>query len=222
MCFSATASFTTSAVTGAVGIAAISRTTQAREIPIAVIPLVFATQQAAEGMLWLGFAHSWAPSTMLFAANLFVLIALAFWPVWSPLAVGAIERQHWRRGAMLALVPIGLALAAYSTRNVFEYPIAASVVRHSICYTLGETYPVAAVPAYMLCTIAPWILSSESLLRKIGGIVAIGAAASLAFFYASFVSVWCFFAAATSIGIYAFFHQRRSAALSAGPAPSIN
>ena len=222
MCFSATASFTTAALTGAVGVAAISRTTRVREIPIAAMPLVFAAQQAAEGALWLGFSHSWSASTMLFAANFFVLIALAFWPIWSPLALGSIELERWRRGAMLALLPVGLALAAYSTRSVLEYPFAASVVRHSLCYISRETYPTAAVPAYMLCTIAPWFLSSESPLRKVGGITAIGAAASLAFFYASFVSVWCFFAAAASIGIYAFFHQRRSAVLPAGPAPSIN
>lgn len=209
MCFSATASFTIAALTGGVGIATLSKVAQARDVPIAAIPLVFAAQQAAEGILWLGFAHAWPTSVMLFAANFFVLIALAFWPIWSPLALGVMEKLPSRRLAIFAVLPVGLVLAAFSARNIFENPYAASVAHHSICYISRGAYPVAGVPIYMLCTVAPLFLSSNSLLRKLGGVLTIGMVVSLAFFYVSFVSVWCFFAAGSSIGVYAFFHQRR-------------
>lgn len=213
MCFSAAASFTSAVLTAGVGIAALSKVARAREAPVAAIPLVFAAQQAAEGILWLGFAHAWPASVMLFAANFFVLIALAFWPVWSPLAVGLIEKLPGRRFAMFAFLPAGLVLAVYSARNIFENPYAASVVHHSICYISRGPYPAAGVPVYMLCTLAPLFLSSDSFLRKLGGVLAIGAVISLIFFYVSFVSVWCFFATAASIGIYVFFHQRQKTVL---------
>ena len=218
MCFSATASFTTAVLTGVVGIATLSKATQVREIPIAMIPLDFAAQQVAEGMLWLGFVHAWPAYAMLFIANFFVLIALAFWPMWSPLAVGLAERVPARRRAILALLPVGLVLAGYSAWNLVENPYAASVVHHSICYISRWPYPAAVVPVYMLCTVAPLFLSSDSFLRKLGGVLTIGAVVSFAIFYTSFVSVWCFFAAAASIGIYAFFHQRQLTAPTAARA----
>ena len=211
MCFSATASFTTAVLTGGVGIATLSKTTRVREIPIAVMPLVFAAQQAAEGAIWLGFAHAWPASVMMIAANFFVLIALAFWPMWSPLAVGLTEKLPEHRLAIFALLPIGLVLAAYATRDIFEHPYAASVVNHSICYISRGSYPFTAVPFYALCTVAPLFLSSRPLLRKLGGVLALGMIVSFAFFYTNFVSVWCFFAAAASIGIFVYFHQRQLA-----------
>lgn len=213
MCFSATASFTTAVLTAGVGIATFSKVAQAWEVPIAMFPLVFAVQQAAEGALWLGFAHAWPASVMLFAANFFVLIALAFWPIWSPLALGLMEKSPGRRLAIFALLPAGLILAVYSLRNIFENPYAASLAHHSICYISRGAYPVAGVPVYLLCTVAPLFLSSDSFFRKWGSVLTIGMAVSFAFFYVSFVSVWCFFAAAASIGIYAFFHQRHLEAL---------
>lgn len=211
MCFSATASFTAAAITGGIGIATLSKAKRIQEIPIAAMPMIFAVQQAAEGVLWLGFARDLPASQMMLAANLFVLIALAFWPAWSPMAIGLIEKLPARRLMIFALLPVGLFLAGYATRGIFEHPYAASVVGHSICYTSGGSYSLNAVPFYIFCTIAPLFLSSNSLLRKLGGVLMVGLVVSAALFYESFVSVWCFFAAAASVGIYVYFYQRQLA-----------
>ena len=49
MCFSAAASLSAAAVTGAVGVLTLAKTANARELPLAVVPLVFSAQQALEG-----------------------------------------------------------------------------------------------------------------------------------------------------------------------------
>ena len=53
MCFSASASFVTAAITGAIGIVTLTRVNEPRELPFAATPLLFALQQAVEGLLWL-------------------------------------------------------------------------------------------------------------------------------------------------------------------------
>lgn len=45
--------FFTAAVTGAAGIAAVTRAHAREDMPPASIPLVFAVQQSLEGLLWL-------------------------------------------------------------------------------------------------------------------------------------------------------------------------
>ena len=53
MCFSAPASFVTAGITGAIGIVALTRVGEPRELPLAAPPLLFALQQSIEGLLWL-------------------------------------------------------------------------------------------------------------------------------------------------------------------------
>ena len=208
MCFSATASFTTAILTGGVGIAALSKIDRPGEAPMAAIPLVFAAQQTAEGLLWLGFAGHWSAPMMTLAANIFILIALAFWPIWSPLAVGLMEKRPKRRFWIFALLPVGLSLGCYSALSVFVHPYTASVVNRSICYISPSPYPTIAIPFYVLCVVGSLFFSSHPVVRRLGSLVAIGLSVSVVFFYEGFVSVWCFFAAAASVGIYALFHRK--------------
>lgn len=49
MCFSATASFTSSAVISDIGVATLAQVRHAREIPFAALPALFAVHQFAEG-----------------------------------------------------------------------------------------------------------------------------------------------------------------------------
>lgn len=56
MCFSATASFTSSAVIGVIGVATLARASHPREWLFASIPLLFAIHQFAEGAVWLALS----------------------------------------------------------------------------------------------------------------------------------------------------------------------
>lgn len=56
MCFSASASFITSAVLFAGGVAAVKFSTNKRQLPFAIIPFIFSFQQFSEGILWLSLS----------------------------------------------------------------------------------------------------------------------------------------------------------------------
>jgi len=183
-------------------------------MPMAAMPLVFAAQQAAEGVIWLGSTRHWPSYSVMLAANTFVLIALAFWPFWSPLAIGLMERMRRRRRLIFALLPVGLGLGIWSALSIFAQPYAPSIVHDSICYISDTPYPMIIFPIYVLCTIAPLLISSDSRIRLLGGILGMGLIVSLGFFYETFISVWCFFAAAASIGIFNILERNAAKPLS--------
>lgn len=206
MCFSATASFAAAALTGAVGVVTLTHVKTPWELPLASMPLLFGIQQAIEGTLWLILPQGGAVAGALVGA--FATIALAVWPPLVPLAISLVERQRTRRVLLYTLIPAGLAVAVYSALDMVQHPFSASLSSAGVCYVNGVSYSSAAFVAYLLCTCLPPLLSTNRRLKLIGGVVAAGMLISWAFYYVSFISVWCFFAAITSALIYAFFQDR--------------
>lgn len=208
MCFSAIASFSAAALTGAVGVASLTRTKRHRDIPLACVPLLFGAQQAVEGGLWLGLRTDPKNSTNLALTAVFTGIALVLWPVMAPLAVGLAERERRPRRLMYALIPLSLVLAVYSALLLISHPYAPTIVNASICYISGTPYPVWGLVAYVLCTCLPPLLSSDRFLRAGGIAIVVGIAVSSIFYYEGFFSVWCFFAALASVAIFGRFQSQ--------------
>src|SRR5437870_4913753 len=103
MCFSAAGSFTLSGVLAAIGVASVTRSVHSPARMLAAVPLLFAAQQAAEGVVWLT-TDSAHPSTLganhSLAVYAFLAFALIVWPVWSPLSLRRIERSGPRRSIL--------------------------------------------------------------------------------------------------------------------------
>lgn len=206
MCFSATASFSAAALTGAVGVVTLTHVRSPQELPLAGMPLLFGIQQAIEGTLWLILPRDGAVAHALVGA--FAIIALAIWPPLVPIAISLVERQRARRMLLATLIPAGLAVAVYSALDMVQHPFSASLSSAGVCYVNGVSYSKAAFAAYLMCTCLPPLLSTDRRLKVIGAVVALGMIVSFAFYYVSFISVWCFFAAITSALIFMFFRNR--------------
>ena len=210
MCFSATASFTAASFVTTAGLFTVSRATRAREIPLAAAPLVFGAQQAIEGALWLVLPYPGETATALLLANAFALIGLVLWPLYAPAAAALVEEDEKRRAWMWRLMPLGIAFALYSGIDIAQHPYRAVLTAHSLCYINNSPYPDFAIGVYVLTTCGGFWLSTHRALCTFGVIVAVGLAASLAFFFADAVSVWCFFAAAASVTLLFHFYQHAS------------
>ncbi len=67
MCFSAAASFGTSAFLGGAGIVAIKKIDSRKKLAFACVPILFCIQQLSEGVLWLALGNpeyiSWVKPT---------------------------------------------------------------------------------------------------------------------------------------------------------------
>jgi hypothetical protein len=212
MCFSATASYAAAAVTGLAGAATLSCVRTWREVPLASIPLVFAAQQAVEGSVWLGLAHQAHDAQHQLLTNLFIYIALGLWPVVVPLSAMLVENVRPRRIAMAGLLVLAIPIAVYGVIDGSLHPYNACVVGHSISYINGKLYPAALLASYVACTVAPMLLSSLRQLKLFGAVLALGLFAAWISFYEALVSVWCFFAAVSSVILVAHFRGRRRVA----------
>lgn len=209
MCFSAAASFATAALTGAAGLAALQRTRDRREWPLATMPLLFAAQQAVEGALWLTLSpHDNGPVCMALT-DTFLVFALVFWPLYVPVAALAIETEPRRRMAITGCGLIGLAVSAYLASVLLGGTSEALLRQGHIVYeTNPPPDPVIGI-FYLVAVGLSLALSSHRAVRLLSVIVVTGDVVAWFAYWEAFVSVWCFFAAAASVVILLHFEETR-------------
>lgn len=184
------------------GIASIARNASKPHRPLAAIPLLFAAQQAAEGVVWLAMGNSDQALFSQFAVSIFLGFALIIWPIWVPFSLQRVEHDPNRRRVLTVLVCAGVAVAAYATLLLTRWHPLPQIAGHSIRYVYSAG-PDAFAPgvylaAYAIPAVAPFFVSSASLMRTIG--TALVASLALTFIVErdALTSVWCFFAAILS------------------------
>lgn len=198
MCFSAPVSFVTSVVLAGVGVETV-RHARPKKRYVALIPFLFAIQQAIEGVQWLVDKPSTCSQVLGYG---FLFFAFLVWPSWVPFAVWHAESVAWRKRVLKILVGIGLATSAYFLAVLFTEPMVVIPRAASLYYSVEIPGYVAGVICYIAVILASFFLSSDRRLRAFGfAIMASAAIAWIAFSYA-FTSVWCFFSAALSVWLY--------------------
>jgi len=204
MCFSAAASFAASASLGTLGAVGIKKNRDKRAMPLAFMPVIFAVQQALEGVIWVTLR---TPLVSLIATKLYLFFAYAFWPAFVPWAVYRVEPSPERRKWMLPLVIGGWCVGAYGFLVIafFATPVAA------FCSSLNYAVPVNN-PWYGYFYVAAGCLTC--LLSSSKWIVAFGFALfgslilAFTFWMNTGASVWCFFGAVLSALIYFYIRSQ--------------
>jgi hypothetical protein len=233
MCFSATASFGAAAVLTPVGLAAVQiarRRDPSRWLPLAFTPLLFAPQQAVEGLVWLGFGQGQpADLAELRSASLaYLWFAFALWPVWIPwsaLRICGVGGAPWRRRVIRILWGLGLVLALLLWLPLLGDPARITpVLRHgSIDYQV--ILPGSALVSHGLVTLVygtiiclPLLLTTSRRVWLLAAALALAfAVAQLGFLYA-FSSVWCYFSAVLSALVVWILLRAESPARAHAPA----
>jgi hypothetical protein len=178
-------------------------------VPLAATPLLFAVQQASEGALWLTLSDAPdAPDARLALALtvVFLMLAQMLWPVWSPLAAMLAEPRAARRRLMWPSLAAGIVVAAYFGLQILQRRHGAQLLDGHIVYGTGRRPSSMMGAGYLVATCAPLWLSSQRTVQLLGAIVLAGCAATFLAYWAAFVSVWCFFAAAS--GVIALHFER--------------
>jgi hypothetical protein len=208
MCFSATASFVTAALTGAAGLAALRRAKGAVDVPLAAIPLIFSVQQVAEGALWLALEQPDAGTWPWILTQLFLVFALVVWPVYAPATALALEPPGWRRHVMQLCGLFGVAISAFFAVQLVTVHHEGYISGHHILYRTEVEEPLLVGGVYIVATGLSLLLSSARAVSALGLVVFAGSLIAWAFYAEVFVSVWCFFAAASSFVILTHFEVR--------------
>ena len=203
MCFSAGASFAASGgliILGGTSIAVGKK----RDKILAAVPFIFGIQQFFEGIQWLRLD---AGSTSTFAGYAFLFFALMVWPVFVPTFIYILDLT--RRPILQWFVLLGSLVAIYFLIILLTQPMHISEVGYCVQYKFNFPFEYYTISAYALAIFGPLFLSSRKVFRRFGFIVAISAIISWYFYFKTFTSVWCFFAAILSSLLLIYTNRRR-------------
>ncbi len=211
MCFSASASFVAGTALSSIGVASISRVERRTELPLAIIPLLFGIQQLVEGTLWLTLSSD-APGLQQGMTYVYSVFSHVLWPIYVPLAVGALETTRWRKRVLRWFQAAGLLVGLYLLFFIITQPVVAEIdghriVRH-IVYVSPHFYLLPVMVLYLAATCVSAFVSSHPFLRLFGVLALVFFLAAYVVYARALVSIWCFFAAVLSVLIYVHLRYR--------------
>ena len=218
MCFSATASFSVSAVLLGGGIYTTVRSAKYDRsmLLFAAYPLAFGIQQAMEGFVWLRLE---AQATSNNAALGFLFFSHFFWLAWVPLSAWWLETMRGTPGRsqiLAAFALTGLLAGILLYVPLWQHTLfAPQVEAGNICYNTTVVFD-AIFPEfvtriiYAAIVLGSLLLSSVRAAQLLGALLSFSAAtAMMGYPKESFISVWCFFAAVISLYIVAWIGRGR-------------
>lgn len=201
MCFSATASFVSTAVLVTAGAVTLSRSTKTPYQYLAFVPILFALQQFSEGFVWLALQHEQFIKYVDIASFGFVFFAWLIWPFYIPFSIYKLESNSNRKKAMRALLVIGVLLSAFLAYALIFIGVDPQISGHSISYKFpaDKTIVEAMSLIYLSCTIVPELICSKRRVRILGMSTLILFIVAKIFFSHALLSVWCMFCAISSL-----------------------
>jgi hypothetical protein len=207
MCFSPEADLVAGVVVSGVGIDALRHVKETKQYPLAALPLLLGAHLLVEVYVWWGEAGQVPEYVARAAVWIYLALALGVLPVLVPVAILAIERDRRRRRFLMPLALIGTGVAALYMASVTTGPIGAAVEGCCLAYDTGPGYHPLLGVLYVVVTCLPLLLSSH---RRIVAFGAINLPAVILIGWllaAHLASLWCAWAAVTSVLIAA--HIRR-------------
>ncbi len=209
MCFSAQASFAGAIVLTSVGIPTLLKARHTvKLIPFAAIPILFALQQALEGIVWVTLVNGSRASVWhQWAVYGFIYFAGMVWPIWIPTSLYVAEYDNVRKKMLAALIVVGVGLALCSLNAIAHTKQTAEVMNNHIVYTLlddplGSLSQAIGLVVYLLGTVGSFFVSSLNNIWVLGVVLGIAWIISIVGYYLAFGSIWCFFVAMSSVMIY--------------------
>lgn len=214
MCFSATADLVVGSIAVAAGVDAMAHVDRPAQRLVAALPLVLGAHQLVETLVWWGLAGDVGETTWRAAMWVYLAIAFGVVPVLVPLAVGALEpRMHgWRTTGFTA---IGSAVSIILMWAVVHGPVSASIEERHIAYDVDLWNGDFIVALYVLVTCGSLLVSRRREVRWFGAVnvVTVGALVWLA--QTALISLWCAWAALTSVAIAITLRRQATSPVSA-------
>ena len=208
MCFSAEVDFVTAAVIAVPAVDAMRHAERPNEIPIAIVPTLFVVHSLASGLAWLGVDGSVSESLATAAEWVYVLIAFVVIPALVPLAVWCLEATGWRRRATGAVAFLGAVVGVIFLLRMLANGYVAIAHDDWIQWGVQGQGNGLLTAGYLLATCGVLLISGERWLIVYGVVNVVAVAATAAATREGFASIWCFWAALTSVFIAAYLRQR--------------
>jgi hypothetical protein len=207
MCFSASASFIASGVLAAIGLASIVSIKSQKWLFIALIPLFFAIQQFAEGLVWAYGSYS--------AALVFLFFAFIVWPFFIPFACLMAESDNRSRRWLYMLAIMGCGVSLCLLFGLMSSEVTFNIQGCHVVYDAAQGLLeygylwLTVACGYCVATIMPFFVSSHRQMKIMGFLVGSSCLIAYLFYTVYFISVWCFFAALISSAVVYIIRTER-------------
>ncbi len=196
-----------------IGLLTLAKASEPREIPFALLPLLFGLHEFAQGFVWLGMEGLIPPRAAEMAESYYVFYAKGFLQFWVPLAIWLLEPTGWRRTLTGGLALLGVFLAGYSLWALSIEPAHVYLLKGALVYDTPRTAYFWLGAAYVLTTCGSLMLSSSIAVQLYGWLNFIGLSLIYWLRPEAFSSLWCLYAALLSGVLYFYFVERRIAFL---------
>lgn len=171
-----------------------------RMLPIALVPLIFAVQQFAEGIQWMSDKSGLVSAV---AGYFFLFLAFSFWPVYIPFAIFLVEKNYRRKRFIQLCIMIGAVVGILGLAFLIAKPLSVIEASRHIEYIIAIPLGLGILP-YLFAIVGSCFASSYKIIRWLGGLIIVFLPISWWISSSAFGSIWCFFAAVLS-GIIYFF-----------------
>lgn len=209
MCLAPEVDLVAGVVISAVGIDTLRHLDRRREVVIGSLPLLFGLHQLVETVVWWSVDGTIDATSGRAAMWIYLFFALPVLPVLVPLALLLVEAQATRRRWLVGLLALGAVVAAVLAWQLLDGTVNASAGTAHIKYVFGLQWPIVVIGGYLIATCGPLLVSSWPTLRWWGaanlvvvGLIGVAAAEG-------FLSLWCFWAAITSVAINLTLRRHR-------------
>jgi len=207
MCFAPEADLVAGVVVTAIGLDTLRRATRPELVPLAALPLVFGVHQLIETLVWWHQRGEVPDCVGEPATWLYALIALSVVPVLVPVA--------FHRAGVIRSAPVGRALigAGVVSGTILLLTLLlgtmhATIDGHHINYHVGTPWVGFTLGLYIVATCAPGLVSDTRPLRIFGATNLVVVAFLIWLAQSAVVSLWCVWAAVSSVLINLYVRRR--------------
>jgi hypothetical protein len=200
MCFSAEVDVVAGLAVGAVGIDALRHAPRGAQKPLAAIPVILAVHQLIEAFVWWGLEGRISAVVTDVAVWSYLAVALVLLPVLVPIAVGALEPVDGRR-RMLVFTAVGAGVATVLANSLVRGPVEATIAARHIAYDIRPPHGGVLVALYVVATCGAMLWSTHRRIRLYGAANLVVVALLAWLHNSAVISLWCSWAAVTSVAI---------------------
>lgn len=201
MCYSPEADLAAGLVVGAVGVDVLRHVDDRRYLPLASVPLLLAAHQLIEAVAWWGLQGQVPPTVGDFAVVTYLVIALGVVPIVVPYAVMRSEPVAQRQTWMSPFVVIGVAVSAVLLFGMATGGHSATIAGRYIAYDTNAPGGGLIGGLYVLAVCTPLLLSSQRRLVLFGSVNLPVVLLLSALLSGGLISLWCVWAALSSLVI---------------------
>lgn len=206
MCLSPEVDLVAGVAIAVVAVDAVRHNRHGRTLPLALLPAVFAVHTLTEAFIWWGERGVVPAQVGDAAAVFFMFVAFVLLPVYVPVSVLLIEPRGWRRDALLLLTGAGAIAAADFLIGLVSGRAEATACSYFIDYRILGAATVSG-GLYVLATCGAMLLSGQRPLQVWGVTNVVVVAALIVWQSRGLPSLWCFWAAMSSVFVAVFLRR---------------